>query len=202
MCFHAPASCSMKGPRSRSTPPFFTACGGFTPWRRHAAAREVSQQCLALAERHRHDEAAALGHYILGDTLWATGAFAEARSHLEHILKLYEPLYESGAAQRFQHNYDVNALAFLAWSLWPLGYPKAGGARRDPNYRPRAAGRACSAAGVCLALRRSSRRGLRDDDEPGTGIADEAVAFCVQHGVAAYEPWARFWARRGFCPAR
>jgi predicted ATPase len=51
----------------------------------------------------------------------------------------------------------------------------------------------------CAALLEA---GFGDDDELGTGIADEAVAFCEQHGVAAYELWARFWqgaafARRG-----
>jgi class 3 adenylate cyclase/predicted ATPase len=164
----------------------------------HAAAWEVSKQCLALAERHRHDEAAALGHYILGDTMWATGAFAEARSHLEHILKLYEPLYESGAAQRFQHNYDVNALAFLAWSLWPLGYPEqAARAATRTISRARQVGHVPLLAFAlhCGALLDA---GFGDDDERGTGIADEAVAFCVQHGVAAYELWARFWQGAAF----
>jgi class 3 adenylate cyclase/predicted ATPase len=168
----------------------------------HAAAHAVSQECLTLAERHRNDEAAALGHYILGDTLWATGAFSEARSHLDHILKLYGSFDESGAAGRFQHNYDVNALAFLAWSLWPLGYPaQASRAATQTIRRARQVGHVPLMAFAlhCGALLET---GFGDDDEPDSGIADEAVAFSVQHGVAAYELWARFWqgaaiARRG-----
>jgi class 3 adenylate cyclase/predicted ATPase len=164
----------------------------------HAAAHEVSQECLTLAERHRHDEAAALGHYILGDTLWATGAFAEAQSHLDHILKLYGRLGESGVAGRFQHNYDVNALAFLAWSLWPLGYPEqAARAATQTISRARQVGHVPLMAFAlhCGALLEA---GFGDDDEPGSGITDEAVAFCVQHGVAAYELWARFWQGAAF----
>jgi class 3 adenylate cyclase/predicted ATPase/DNA polymerase III delta prime subunit len=168
----------------------------------HGAAREVSEECLVLAERHGHDEAAALGHYIMGDSLWATGAFAEARCHLECVLKLCKPIDENGATARFQHNYDVNALAFLAWCLWPLGYlEQAARAASQTIARARQIGHVPLLAfalhcGVLLDA------GFAHEAEPGSALADESVAFCVQHGVAAYELWARFWqgaaiARRG-----
>jgi len=168
----------------------------------HGAAREVSEECLVLAERHGHDEAAALGHYIMGDSLWATGAFAEARCHLECVLELCKPIDENGATARFQHNYDVNALAFLAWCLWPLGYlEQAARAASQTITRARQIGHVPLLAfalhcGVLLDA------GFAHEAEPGSALADESVAFCVQHGVAAYELWARFWqgaaiARRG-----
>ena len=168
----------------------------------HAAAREVSEQCMALAERHRYDEAAALGNYIMGDTLWATGAFAEARSHLERILELYLPVDVNDASPRFTHNHDINALAFLAWSLWPLGYTEqARRAATETLARAKRVGHVPLTAFAlhCVALLEA---GFGAESESGTTIADEAVTFCVQHGVVAYELWARFWqgaelARRG-----
>lgn len=55
----------------------------------HVEAREVAQQCLDLAARHKHnDGAGVLANYIMGDTLWATGTFIGARYHLERTLQL------------------------------------------------------------------------------------------------------------------
>ena len=39
----------------------------------HAAAHEVAQQCLALADRHPHSEAPPFAHMLLGHSQWAMG---------------------------------------------------------------------------------------------------------------------------------
>jgi tetratricopeptide (TPR) repeat protein len=167
----------------------------------HNAAQSVSQQFLTIAEQYQDDEALALGHYILGDTLWATGAFIDAQSHLECILELYGPLDRSGTAGTLQHNYDVNALTFLGWALWRLGYPEqASRAVTEAIARARQIGHVPLLA---FALHAGALLDIGFAEmQSNSEIADETVAFCAQHGVAAYELWAHFWqgaaiARRG-----
>jgi class 3 adenylate cyclase len=159
----------------------------------HAAARDVAQQCLALGARHRDAEASALGNYIMGDTLWATGAFAEARCHLERTLDLCAPDDGSGVSSRFSHNHDITALAFLAWSLWPLGYPeRATDAATQTIIRARHVGHVPLTAFAlhCGALLDT---GFGSEGQPIATVTDEAVAFCVEHRITTYEMWARFY---------
>jgi class 3 adenylate cyclase/predicted ATPase len=169
----------------------------------HAAAHEVAQQCVTLAALHTHNEAAgALANYITGGTLWATGAFVEARSHLERTLELRAPATASGTATRLSQNQDITALSYLAWTLWPLGYPEqAAAAAKQAVLRARSTGHVpltafVSSVELFLATVFGAER------EPLAADADEVVAYCVEHGVKFYELWARFCqgvalARRG-----
>jgi predicted ATPase len=57
-------------------------------------------------------------------TFYRQGAFLSAREHLEQTVALYQP--HAHFPQAFRHggaDPGVGARCFLAWTLWPLGYP-------------------------------------------------------------------------------
>jgi class 3 adenylate cyclase/tetratricopeptide (TPR) repeat protein len=168
----------------------------------HGAARAVALECLNLAEGHARKEAPVLANYLMGDTLWAVGEFVEARHHLERSIELCAPVGPSAAAQSARDNHEITALSYLAWTLWPLGYPEqaAAAARQaavlahDSGHVPLTA--FVSFVEVFLAT------ALAAPDAPIAASADQAIAYSVEHGVTAYELWTRFClgitlARRG-----
>jgi tetratricopeptide (TPR) repeat protein len=158
----------------------------------HIAARDVAQGCLALALRHRNNEAAALGNYIMGGSLWAIGAFAAARCHLEKTLVLCEPSKRLDIVPpRYSYNHDTTALSFLALSLGALGYPDQAKAIASQSIV-----RARNIGHVPLIAFSLYSGALFDSifelqgDTP-TSLADDAIAFCSEHGVTVYAVWAR-----------
>jgi predicted ATPase len=166
----------------------------------HSAAREVAEQCLTLAACHRDGEAPAVAKHIMGGTLWATGAFVEARSHLQRTLDPSTPSSDNTPSN--SQNHDITATSYLAWTLWLLGYPEqAAAAAKQAVVRARGTGHVpltafVSFAEVFLAT------AFGTDREPVSAHADEAIAYCFEHGVTTFGHWARFCqgvilARRG-----
>ncbi len=176
--------------------------GGHYVRAEHAAAREVAGECVRLAAHNKNREAAGLAKYVMGGTLWATGAFAEALSLLEQTL---DPPASSGLNNTVplaSQNNDITATSFLAWTLWLLGYPE----------------RAVSTAKQAVIDARSTRHVVlisfvsfaqvflatvfgADRDAAATDLV-EAIAYCFAHGVTTFEHWVRFCqgvilARRG-----
>jgi tetratricopeptide (TPR) repeat protein len=83
--------------------------------RKHAA------DCLAdVATRPDSPEAGA-AHRALGITHYFAGEYAEARSHLERALSLFEPGRDDDVAFRFGTDPGVAAMVYLAFVLWSVG---------------------------------------------------------------------------------
>ena len=159
----------------------------------HVEAREVAQQCLDLAARHKHnDGAGVLANYIMGDTLWATGTFIEARYHLERTLQLSAAAGAGSAVARDLQNHDISALSYLAWTLWPLGYAaQATAAAKQSVQRARDTGHVPLIAFVSFVDAFLAAAFGADRDRLEAHF-DEVVTYCVEHGVKAYELWTRF----------
>jgi class 3 adenylate cyclase/tetratricopeptide (TPR) repeat protein len=163
----------------------------FTQWEA-AATQQLAEEIMLLSERHRDVEASTLGNALMGNTLWGRGAFVAARSYLERSLELCH----SGstiAHSRASQNHGVGALSFLGVTLWPLGFPE-----QAADAAERALAQARQTGHVPLtALALHNQAFLVASfgvDRHLIGIdPGEAEAYCVKHGVAAYEPWARFW---------
>jgi class 3 adenylate cyclase/tetratricopeptide (TPR) repeat protein len=163
----------------------------FTRW--DTGPYELAQELVRLSERHQDLEAPTLGQALMGNTLWARGAFVAARSYLERSLELCETGSNNIADVRALHNHGVAALSFLGVTLWPLGFPeKAAEAADRALAQARHTGHVPLTA---LALHNQAflvasfgvdRHLIRIEPR-------EAESYCVEHGVAAYEPWARFW---------
>jgi predicted ATPase len=81
----------------------------------HAAA------LLADAEARPDSPEAGVAHRAQGITLHFAGDYLRAREHLAHALALFQPGRDDDIAFRFGVDAGVSAMAFLAFTLWPLG---------------------------------------------------------------------------------
>ncbi len=97
-------------------------------WRFHFSqarllkARELAEQCFALAQ-YLHDPLALHeAHVALGSTYIHLGELRSAMAHLEQGVALYEP--ERCRPLAFSRGFDpgVVGLSRAAWTLWMLGY--------------------------------------------------------------------------------
>ncbi len=169
----------------------------------HRAALDIAGQCLELAARHQDARLSAWAHRLMGVMCWVTGAFVEARAHLERCLALRPLVPRTGVEMRaFAHEDGVVALGFLGATLWPLGYPEQAAAAtqqalqaaRDLDH-PTTIGFALNCTVFLCGL-------FESDPEHAAVLADEMVAYCPAEGVPPYAQWARFYqgvaaARRG-----
>jgi class 3 adenylate cyclase/tetratricopeptide (TPR) repeat protein len=158
----------------------------------HAEAREVAQQCAALAAQHRDGEVSVLAAMLKGCSSLAMGEFTESRHYLSQTQELSIRDREGSAEARFTQNNGIAALSYLAWALWPLGYPdQAAAAARQAVRRARERGHVPLTA-FCLYVDSFLGNAFGATDEASATQADEAVAYCAKHRVTAYEHWARF----------
>jgi predicted ATPase len=85
-------------------------------------ARQVGEQCLALAQ-HTDEPALLLeAHRALGVPLFYLGELARSRFHLEQGSALYDLQQYRSHIFRYGLDPGVNCL-LVAWPLWLLGYP-------------------------------------------------------------------------------
>ncbi len=83
--------------------------------------REPAQAFLRDVESQPGSPEAGVAHRAYGVTLWFTGNFIEARSHLEQALAIFDPVRDRDLAFRFGQDVGVSAMVYLAIVLWPLG---------------------------------------------------------------------------------
>ena len=86
-----------------------------------AAMREPAQAFLRDVESQPGSPEAGVAHRVYGVTLWFTGNFVEAHSHLEQALAIFDPERDRDLAFRFGQDVGVSAMVYLAIVLWPLG---------------------------------------------------------------------------------
>jgi len=85
---------------------------------------ELAGQLMRLAQQTQEPAFLLQSYYALGMTCYRQGAFLSAREHLEQTIALYQP--HAHFLQAFRYggaDPGVGARCFLAWALWPLGYP-------------------------------------------------------------------------------
>ena len=89
----------------------------------HAKASELGERMLRMACDANDPGLLLEAHGALGVCRFFQGAFADARTHQEQALALYDP--DRHQAHVFAHGVDpgIRALNFLALTLWLQGYP-------------------------------------------------------------------------------
>jgi len=87
--------------------------------------RELTEQFLALAEKQPAKAPRMIGHRITGHTQFSLGNFAQARSHYDKAVELYDAAEHRPLATRFGQHTRVAVLSYRSWALWILGYPAA-----------------------------------------------------------------------------
>jgi class 3 adenylate cyclase/predicted ATPase/ABC-type transport system involved in cytochrome c biogenesis ATPase subunit len=158
----------------------------------YTAARDVAQQCMALAAEHKHPGISALASRFMGQTLWSVGAFVDARVHLERALDLCAANPETVTSyRRFGADDQVTALSSLSRTLWILGYPqRAAALAAQALARARSMGLAFTMA---WALDGEALLGaLGADLQRAAAHTEEAMAHSIEHSLADYEQRARF----------
>jgi tetratricopeptide (TPR) repeat protein len=84
---------------------------------------ELATQFLTLAERQKAAAPLMIGHRLMGTSLLMTGSVAEARTHLDQAIALYDPKEHRRLAVRFGQDVREAALSLRSLALWILGYP-------------------------------------------------------------------------------
>jgi class 3 adenylate cyclase/predicted ATPase len=104
----------------------------------HAVRGEIDlalrlDEGLVRLSRQRNDTAALiLGHLSCGRNLHPAGRFAPSRSHLEEVLRLYDPIsHHSRVQQAVVHHPYTASQAYLGNVLFCLGFPSQAVARSN-----------------------------------------------------------------------
>jgi predicted ATPase len=135
----------------------------------------------------------ALASRFMGQTLHFMGAFVDARVQLERTLAICEANQETIATyRRFGTDDQVTTLAFLAVTLFLLGYPDQSAAVADQAIsRARAIGLAFTTA---VALSNMAVMGtIGGDPRRALADADEAIAISADNEFASTDHRARFF---------
>jgi predicted ATPase len=107
----------------------------FGLWRFHnvrlqlQTARELCETLLRLAQRAHDPALSVVAHYALGYTWFLLGMLPAARTHLEEGIARYTPDQRRAPVFRTGQDPGVACRAYVALTLWLLGYPEQALAR-------------------------------------------------------------------------
>ncbi|MBI3455716.1 MAG: AAA family ATPase [Candidatus Rokubacteria bacterium] len=96
-----------------------------------ATARDLGDQLLSLAERHRDGTRLLRAHTALGCTTASQGEFTTSRAHLDQALAFHDPARHLVLMTAWGADPGVIALAYQSGNLWTLGYPEQGRAMAE-----------------------------------------------------------------------
>ena len=120
--------------RLGDTPQLFVALRGLQTFHAVRAelqmALELAEELLLLAQRQHDPTLLVFAHLSLGSTLFHSGAFVQARVHLEQEMALNVPPPEHAPAFLYGHGAGVVCLSWAALTLWLLGLSGAGAAEK------------------------------------------------------------------------
>lgn len=94
-------------------------------------AGELALRLRTLAVGEGDDVLRIESEYLLGIGAFWNGAFTAAQGHFESAVNSFDPLRRVEHLVRFGHDPSVVCLSRLANTLWFLGWPDEGRARRD-----------------------------------------------------------------------
>ena len=86
-------------------------------------ARELAQQCLALAQASQNPAFLLEGNRMMGETAFHRGELVPAREYFERSRALYDPERHHAHAWVYGQDPGVALLSHGSWTLWHLGYP-------------------------------------------------------------------------------
>jgi predicted ATPase/class 3 adenylate cyclase len=93
------------------------------------AGRAIAEEMLRLAEGQDDVAAQVASHRALSAALYHLGEWTSARRHLERVILLYDALPQRPPLSLYANDHRAMALAFLAPTLFALGYPDQARAR-------------------------------------------------------------------------
>jgi predicted ATPase len=125
----------------------------------------------------------------MGVSLLCTGAIAEAQSHLDLGISLYDPSEHRQLATRFGVDAGVSILSYRSWALWMLGYPEA--AITDVERALKGARDIGHAAVLMYALGHASFTYMWEGNHPAARVLlDELAALADEKSAAQWRAFA------------
>ncbi|MGC2204227.1 MAG: AAA family ATPase, partial [Stellaceae bacterium] len=94
-------------------------------------AQRLDEDLLRLSRERSDTAGLVLGHASAGRTLMYLGRFAAARSHLEEVLALYDPIAHGSLDQQSGSHPRISAMGQLGIALFCLGFPNQAVARSN-----------------------------------------------------------------------
>jgi serine/threonine protein kinase/tetratricopeptide (TPR) repeat protein len=98
-------------------------------------AREVSQQCLAMAQKFNISGMIMESHVTLSNTEFWLGNLVEAKHNLEQVIRLYNPAEHDAHLHMFGQDARITARTCGTWATWVLGYPAQAQAHAAESLR-------------------------------------------------------------------
>ena len=86
-------------------------------------ARDLAQECLALADTSQNSALLLESNRMVGETAYHRGEVARAREYLERSRALYDSPRHRIHAALYGQDPGVALLSHGSWALWHLGYP-------------------------------------------------------------------------------
>ena len=153
---------------------FIASIGAF-----NGECRDIAAHTLELAEKQGVSFPQVLGHNNFGGSLMLLGDIAEARTHFDQAIALYDPAAHRSLAARFGEDQTVATLVLRSRVLWLLGYPDA--ALRDTDDALKNARETGQAASLMIALGWTSvPLTLCRDYSRATALAQEQCALAEE----------------------
>jgi predicted ATPase len=146
-------------------------------------AQQAEEDLLRLSGERNETAGLILGHLSRGRTSWYTGNFSLAKSHLEEVLAIYDPISGRSIVDQTTIYAQVAAETYLGIVLLCLGFPDQAAARRSAAVaEARRLGHPPSLA-VSLAV---GARGLLiiEDLSALSEWADQLVSLTVEQGFS------------------
>jgi class 3 adenylate cyclase/predicted ATPase len=149
------------------------------------SAQRLDEDLLRLS-RERNDSAGmVLGHDCSGRDLLLAGRFASARSHLEEVLVLYDPISHGSLVQQTGSYPQVISQGYLAIALFCLGFPD--GAFAQSNAAVAEARRLAHPPTLTVSLSTDCRLlSLSGDSATLDEQASQLIAVATEQGFPMY----------------
>ncbi|SIO47947.1 Predicted ATPase [Bradyrhizobium erythrophlei] len=145
--------------------------------------RQLAEEARRTSERTADAALRLAAHRLSGLTALHVGAFVEARSEFEAILRLYDPSQHRPPPVHYVHDPKISALAYLPVILWILGYPEQ--ARRGSVAALQYA-EVLNQANLTAHVRVYGGAGLAEllrDTAAVRGHADAIISLADQHSL-------------------
>ena len=149
---------------------------------KYLMARDVATRLLGIAEQAQDPELLVEAHALMGVMAFYLGEFTTARAQLERGIALYDPTQHQTHMLHYGQDPWVVCCAYLAWTLWTLGYPERAQAQSreaiayaQQLQHPMSQAFALGLAGI---LQNNCR-----DVLAGQARAEELIALATQHGL-------------------
>ena len=164
-----------------------------------AISADLGNQLLAQAEKSANPVTLMLAHRALGTSLMLCGEFQACREHTEQGLRLYDLAQHGKLVLKYGQDPGVTNSAYLAWSLWYLGFADQALERAKAGVElARALPHPLSTA---LALDYQALvHNYRGEHQIARALAEEAMEIATEHRLALWQAMSKIqqgWALIG-----